>query len=69
MLPEYGLDKPQLQITLWKGKGEPWSTLLLGATTPNKKYLFAKTASHPTIYKILPEFLKSIPKDPVGLQE
>ncbi|OGW15446.1 MAG: hypothetical protein A3G93_10485 [Nitrospinae bacterium RIFCSPLOWO2_12_FULL_45_22] len=68
ILPEYGLDKPQIQITLWKGKGESWGTLLLGATTPDKKYLFAKTASHPTIYKVSPDFLKNIPTDPAGLQ-
>lgn len=69
MLSKYGLDSPQLQITFWRDKEKPWNTLLLGATTPDKKYLFAKTTSHPSIYKILPDFLKNIPKDFLGLQE
>jgi cbb3-type cytochrome oxidase subunit 3 len=68
-LSEYGLDNPQLQIRLWKGEGSPWDTLFIGASTPDNQYLYAKTASHPAIYKILPDLLKKIPKELTAFQE
>ena len=65
----YGLDKPQLTITLWKANGDDLGALLLGTKIPEKNAVFAKTQSSATIYLIEERFLEKIPKETMEIVE
>jgi len=58
---EYGFDKPEAEITIWKKGGEEIATLLLGKKT-DKGLVYARTKSGDLVYGIDSHFLDELPK-------
>ncbi|MBI1987268.1 MAG: DUF4340 domain-containing protein [Nitrospinae bacterium] len=65
----YGLDRPQLTITLWKTNGALFDTLLLGTKDPAKGLVYAKTGSKATVYAVEDVFLNKLPKTAAEVAE
>ncbi len=61
-LPTYGLDSPRLTITLHMAKGNEEKTLLVGGNT-EKKDVYVKLASAPTVYTISEWVYRDLNKD------
>ncbi len=62
---KHGLDKPSLEVTLWKQDGSEIGTLLAGKADGDT--LAVKLKARPTIYGIDAKALDSLPKDAQGL--
>jgi hypothetical protein len=64
----YGLDAPQVQITLWQQDGSTLGPLVVGTTTdtvvPGTKTVYAQAGPHTPLYALKADFLKSLPKTP-----
>jgi hypothetical protein len=58
---EYGFDKPEAEITIWKKGGEEIATLILGKKN-DKGLVYARTKSGDAVYMIDPRFLEDLPK-------
>ena len=62
----YGLDIPQVQITLWHHDGTPVGPLTIGrtadASSPEHRLVFAQVAPHTALYAIRADFLDVVPK-------
>lgn len=65
----YGLDRPQLTITLWKTNGALFDTLLLGTKDPAKGLVYAKTGSKATVYAVEDVFWNKLPKTAAEVAE
>jgi Domain of unknown function (DUF4340) len=67
----YGLDAPQVQITLWQQDGTLLGPLVVGKATDTEmagtKTVYAQVGSHPPVYALKPDFLSSLPKTPTEL--
>ena len=76
-LPKYGLDKPQLQVTLssfasentaeTKAGEHPFATIAFGAVEGDQAY--ARLVQEPFVVAVSRQFLDSIPRDALQLQE
>jgi hypothetical protein len=64
----YGLDAPQVQITLWQQDGSTLGPLVVGTTTdtvvPGTKTVYAQAGPHTPLYALKADFLSSLPKTP-----
>jgi len=64
----YGLDAPQVQITMWQQDGTPLGPLVVGTTTdtvvPGTKTVYAQAGPHTPIYALKADFLNGLPKTP-----
>ena len=64
----YGLDAPQVQITLWEQDGSILGPLIVGTTTdnivPGTKTVYAQAGPHTPLYALKADFLNSLPKTP-----
>jgi hypothetical protein len=64
----YGLDAPQVQITVWQQDGSTLGPLVVGTTTdtvvPGTKTVYAQAGPHTPLYALKADFLKSLPKTP-----
>jgi len=64
----YGLDAPQVQITMWQQDGSTLGPLVVGATTdtvvPGTKTVYAQAGPHTPLYALKADFLQSLPKTP-----
>lgn len=62
----YGLDVPQVQITLWQQDGSTIGPLVVGTTTdtivPGTKTVYAQAGPHTPLYALKADFLNSLPK-------
>ncbi len=58
---DYGFDKPEVEITLWKKGDEEITTLILGKKTDNG-LIYTRTKSGDVIYRIDAGFLQELPK-------
>ena len=67
----YGLDVPQVQITLWQQDGPPLGPLTVGKSTETEiagtKTVYAQVGPHTPVYALKPDFLSSLPKTPTEL--
>ena len=67
----YGLDTPQVQITLWQQDGSSLGPLVVGKTTDTEvagtKTVYAQIGPHTPLYALKADFLNSLPKTPVEL--
>jgi hypothetical protein len=67
----YGLDAPQLQVTLWRRDGTRIGPLSIGkAADPgsdNTPLVYAQTDPHAPLYAVKAEFLSHLPKTPADL--
>src|SRR5215471_8496594 len=67
----YGLDTPQVQITLWQQDGSSLGPLVIGKTTDievaGTKTVYAQAGLHTPLYALKADFLNSLPKTPVEL--
>jgi len=67
----YGLDVPQVQITLWQQDGTPVGPLTVGKATDTEmagtKTLYAQAGPHTPVYALKADFLSSLPKTPTEL--
>ena len=64
--PRYGLDHPELEVSLYKGDGGELGTLLVGKQEGAVTYVRVKTA--PTIYAIDSQLLGDLKKAPTELR-
>jgi len=62
-LAPYGLDKPQLKITLYLGKDNAEKSLLIGKEN-DKKELFVQRGGQPTVYTVSDWVLRDLNKNP-----
>jgi len=64
----YGLDVPQVQITVWQQDGSTLGPLVVGTTTdtvvPGTKTVYAQAGPHTPLYALKADFLNSLPKTP-----
>jgi hypothetical protein len=64
----YGLDAPQVQITLWAQDGSTLGPLVVGTTTdtvvPGTRTVYAQAGLHTPLYALKADFLNSLPKTP-----
>jgi hypothetical protein len=64
----YGLDAPQVQITMWQQDGSTLGPLVVGTTTdtvvPGTKTVYAQAGPNTPLYALKADFLKSLPKTP-----
>jgi hypothetical protein len=64
----YGLDAPQVQITVWQQDGSTLGPLVVGTTTdtvvPGTKTVYAQAGPHTPLYALKADFLTSLPKTP-----
>jgi hypothetical protein len=64
----YGLDVPQVQITMWQQDGSTLGPLVVGTTTdtvvPGTKTVYAQAGPHTPLYALKADFLGSLPKTP-----
>ncbi len=64
----YGLDAPQVQITIWQQDGSTLGPLVIGTTTdtvvPGTKTVYAQAGPHTPLYALKADFLNSLPKTP-----
>jgi hypothetical protein len=64
----YGLDAPQVQITMWQQDGSTLGPLIVGTTTdtvvPGTKTVYAQAGPHTPLYALKADFLNSLPKTP-----
>jgi hypothetical protein len=64
----YGLDTPQVQITMWQQDGSTLGPLVVGTTTdtvvPGTQTVYAQAGPHTPLYALKAGFLKSLPKTP-----
>ena len=62
----YGLDVPQVQITMWQQDGSTLGPLVVGTTTdtvvPGTKTVYAQAGPHTPLYALKADFLGSLPK-------
>lgn len=62
----YGLDVPQVQITLWQQDGTSLGPLMVGKTTDSEiagtKTVYAQVGPHMPVYALKQDFLGSLPK-------
>jgi len=62
----YGLDVPQVQITMWQQDGSTVGPLVVGTTTdtvvPGTKTVYAQAGPHTPLYALKADFLGSLPK-------
>jgi hypothetical protein len=62
----YGLDTPQMSITLWQQDGSTIGPLLVGKTTNTEvagtKTVYTQAGPHTPLYAVKADFLKSMPK-------
>jgi len=62
----YGLDVPQVQITMWQQDGSILGPLVVGTTTdtvvPGTKTVYAQAGPHTPLYALKADFLGSLPK-------
>jgi hypothetical protein len=60
----YGLDTPQVQITLWSHSGAPVGPLTIGKATdtsnPDHRMVFAQVAPHTSLYTLRADFLDGL---------
>jgi len=67
----YGLDTPQVQITLWQQDGSSLGPLVVGKITDTEvagtKTVYAQIGPHTPLYALKADFLNSLPKTPVEL--
>jgi Domain of unknown function (DUF4340) len=67
----YGLDAPQVQITMWQQDGSTLGPLVIGKTTdtivPGTKTVYAQAGPHTPLYALKADFLRSLPKTPSEL--
>jgi hypothetical protein len=63
---DYGLDTPQVQITLWHHDSTPVGTLTVGKPTntsnPNHAMVFAQVVPHTSLYTLRADFLDVLAK-------
>jgi len=62
-MPSYGLDSPQVRITLWTREDSPLDELLIGSPVPEENALYAKLAGGKRLYLVGADFLDKLPKD------
>jgi Domain of unknown function (DUF4340) len=64
----YGLETPQVQITMWQQDGSTLGPLIVGSTTdtvvPGAKMVYAQAGPHTPLYALKADFLNSLPKTP-----
>jgi Domain of unknown function (DUF4340) len=64
----YGLDTPQVQITMWQQDGSTLGPLVVGTTTdtvvPGAKMVYAQAGPHTPLYALKADFLNGLPKTP-----
>jgi len=64
----YGLDAPQVQITMWQQDGSTVGPLVVGTTTdtvvPGTKTVYAQAGPHTPLYALKTDFLSGLPKTP-----
>jgi len=64
----YGLDAPQVQVTVWQQDGSTLGPLVVGTTTdtvvPGTETVYAQAGPQTAIYAIKTDFLNSLPKTP-----
>jgi hypothetical protein len=64
----YGLDAPQVEITLWQQDGSTLGPLVVGTTSdtvvPGTKMVYAQAGPHTPLYALKADFLNSLPKTP-----
>ena len=62
----YGLDTPQVQITLWQQDGTSLGPLIVGKMTESAvagtKAVYAQIGAHPPLYALKTDFLNGLPK-------
>ena len=67
----YGLDVPQVQITLWQQDGTSLGPLMVGKTTDSEmagtKTVYAQVGAHGPVYVLKQDLLSSLPKTPTEL--
>jgi hypothetical protein len=67
----YGLDTPQVQITVWQQDGSSLGPLVVGKTTDTEvagtKTVYAQAGPHTPLYALKTDFLSSLPKTPAEL--
>ncbi len=70
-LGRYGLDAPQVQITMWQQDGSTLGPLLVGKTADTEgagtKTVYAHTGPSTPLYILKADFLNSLPKTPSEL--
>jgi hypothetical protein len=65
-LARYGLDKPSLEVTLYKADGKELGSLMIGKKEADKVYV--RTGGSPAIFALDPKQLGDLPKIPDDLQ-
>jgi hypothetical protein len=67
----YGLDVPQVQITLWQQDGTSLGPLMVGKATDTEvagmQTVYAQVGQHMPVYTLKKDFLSSLPKTPTEL--
>jgi hypothetical protein len=69
---KFGLDQPQLRVSVWSGKDRAQKTLLLGAfkdDDKNKKSIYAKRAELPAVVTLPDYALKNVDKTLTTLRD
>ena len=59
----FGLDSPQVRITLWTREDSPLDELLIGNPVPEENAFYAKLAGGKRLYLVGADFLDKLPKD------
>jgi hypothetical protein len=63
---QYGLDTPQVQVTLWPANGTPIGPFAIGKATDARssepRSVFAQVGPHTPLYIIQADFLEVLPK-------
>ncbi len=64
----YGLEAPQVQITMWLRVGSILGPLVVGTTTdtvmPGTKTVYAQAGPYTPLYALKADFLGNLPKTP-----
>jgi len=67
----YGLDTPQVQITVWQQDGTVLGPLVVGQTTDTEiagtKTVYVQAGAQTPLYALKPDFLNGLPKTPAEL--
>lgn len=68
-MAKYGLDSPQVHISLWTTEGGPPDELIIGNPAPGKNALYAKLGEGRRLYLVAAELLEKLPRDAADFKE
>ncbi len=68
-LSAYGLEQPEVKVTLWDQEQKEIDTLVIGKQVEGQDGRYVKTASENTVYAIESAFLAELPKEMADITE